>query len=152
MFWNNFVNLCNNLGKSPNGVCADLGYSTAIASKWKKGATPRDTTLKKIAEYFGVTVADLTAETTPTPSTILSLDGLTAFYLNEHEAKIMTAYRDQTDMQPAVDKLLGVTMDGYVTVYTAANSESNHKHTITRIPEDKWNEIENEPNTDENLM
>ena len=62
MFWNNFVKLCNNIGKSPNGVCADLGYSTAIASKWKKGATPRDTTLKKIADYFGVPVSILTSD------------------------------------------------------------------------------------------
>lgn len=56
MFWNNFVILCNKIGKSPNGVCADLGYSTAIATKWKNGAVPRDTTLKKIADYFGVSV------------------------------------------------------------------------------------------------
>lgn len=72
--------------------------------------------------------------------------------LTPHETQVITAYRDQPDMQPAVDKLLGVTMDGYVTVYAAANSESNHKHTITRIPQDKWNEIENEPNTDEDLL
>lgn len=60
MFWNNFVNLCNNIGKSPNGVCADLGYSTAIATKWKNGTVPRDTTLKKIADFFGVPVSALT--------------------------------------------------------------------------------------------
>lgn len=66
MFWNNFVNLCNNKGKSPNRVCADLGYSTAIATKWKNGAIPRDTTLKKIADYFGVPVTALT-EDSPTP-------------------------------------------------------------------------------------
>ncbi len=80
MFWNNFVKLCNKTGKSPNGVCADLGYSTAIASKWKKGAAPRDTTLKKIADYFGVEVSALTSDT-PEPlrsaSTDSELDELT---------------------------------------------------------------------------
>ena len=60
MFWDKFVTLCSANGISPNGVCADLGFSTAIATKWKKGATPRDTTLMKIAEYFGTTVAYLT--------------------------------------------------------------------------------------------
>ncbi len=70
MFWNNFVNLCNNKGKSPNGVCAELGYSTAIATKWKNGSIPRDTTLKKIADYFNVTVDYLLGKTdTPTPGT-----------------------------------------------------------------------------------
>lgn len=70
----------------------------------------------------------------------------------EKELRLLTAYRDQPEMQPAVDRLLGITEDGYVTVYAAANSASNHKHTITRIPQEKWAEIENEPNTDEDLM
>ena len=56
MFWENFVKLCNNKGVSPNGACADLGFSTAIATKWKNGATPRSTTLQLIADYFDVSV------------------------------------------------------------------------------------------------
>ena len=59
MFWDKFVTLCSAKGISPNGVCAELGLSTATATKWKKGAIPRDTTLKKIADYFGVTTDDL---------------------------------------------------------------------------------------------
>lgn len=55
MFWDNFVQLCNEKGKSPNGVCRDLGLSANTATKWKNGALPRDTTLNKIAKYFGVT-------------------------------------------------------------------------------------------------
>lgn len=27
MFWDNFVILCNKKGKSPNGACAELGFS-----------------------------------------------------------------------------------------------------------------------------
>ena len=59
MFWDKFVTLCSAKGISPNGVCADLGLSTATATKWKKGAIPRDTTLKKIADYFGVSTSYL---------------------------------------------------------------------------------------------
>ena len=59
MFWDKFVTLCSAKGISPNGVCADLGLSTATATKWKKGAVPRDTTLKKIADYFGVSASYL---------------------------------------------------------------------------------------------
>lgn len=76
----------------------------------------------------------------------------TPFFLTPHEIDVMKAYRSQPEMQPAVDRLLGITEDGYVTVYAAANSASNHKHTITRIPQEKWDEIENEPNTDEELL
>ena len=59
MFWNSFVTQCNRSGKTPNGVCADLGLSSAIATRWKNGSVPRDTTLKRIADYFGITVEDL---------------------------------------------------------------------------------------------
>lgn len=54
MFWEKFIFLCNQKGMSPNAVCAELGLSTAVATKWKNGAIPRSTTLAKIAEYFGV--------------------------------------------------------------------------------------------------
>ena len=59
MFWENFVLLCNKRLKSPNKVCADLGYSSATATKWKNGSVPRDTTLNSIADYFGITVEEL---------------------------------------------------------------------------------------------
>lgn len=59
MFWDNFVILCNKKGKSPNGACAELGFSKNTATKWKHGSVPYDTTLKKIADYFGVSVSYL---------------------------------------------------------------------------------------------
>jgi transcriptional regulator with XRE-family HTH domain len=59
MFWNNFVELCNANGKSPNKVCNELGFSNNTATKWKQGSIPRDTTLRKIADYFGVSVSYL---------------------------------------------------------------------------------------------
>lgn len=59
MFWNNFVTLCNEKGISANGVCSQLGLSNATATKWKSGSVPRSTTLKKIADYFGVSVEQL---------------------------------------------------------------------------------------------
>lgn len=59
MFWKNFVSLCNQKNKTPNGVCAELGLSVATATKWKKGSVPRDTTLKKVADYFEVSVSYL---------------------------------------------------------------------------------------------
>ncbi|MBP3667413.1 MAG: helix-turn-helix transcriptional regulator [Clostridia bacterium] len=56
MFWETFVSLCTVKGISPNGACAELGLSNATATKWKNGATPRNNTLKKVADYFGVSV------------------------------------------------------------------------------------------------
>ncbi len=152
MFWDNYYNLCLNNGISPNAAAKEMKISSGAVTEWKKGRLPQMATIKKIAEYFGVSVADLTAEnSTPTAKT-LSPDDFTMSPLTPHEINLMKAYRDQPEMQPAVDRLLGITEDGYVTVYAAANSASNHKHTITRIPQEKWAEIENEPNTDEDLM
>lgn len=65
MFWQRFVALCNAAGKSPNAVTAELGFSTGTATVWKNGATPRNPTLRKIADYFGVPVSALTTDASP---------------------------------------------------------------------------------------
>ena len=55
MFWNNFVSLCIKKNSSPSAVCLELGFSKTMATNWKNGSQPRDTTLQRIATYFGVT-------------------------------------------------------------------------------------------------
>ncbi len=66
MFWNNFVTLCNKNNTTPTAVANALGIAIGSITKWKNGAVPRDTTLKKIADYFGVPVSALT-EDSPAP-------------------------------------------------------------------------------------
>lgn len=56
MFWENFIDLCEKAGKTPTAVVLDLGLSRGSATVWKKGGIPNDITLKKIANYFNVTV------------------------------------------------------------------------------------------------
>lgn len=68
MFWDNFYRLCNEAGKSPNKVAADLGFSTAIATKWKKGTVPKWSTIVMIAEYFGVSPETLVSEQKEKPA------------------------------------------------------------------------------------
>ena len=78
MFWKIFVDLCNQKSISPNKVCSVLCLSKNTATKWKNGATPRDTTLKKIADYFGVTVDYLLGKDTGSkPSLSSSTQGIT---------------------------------------------------------------------------
>lgn len=70
MFSDNFVKLCARKGIHPTTVAEILGYSRTTGSKWCNGATPRKTTLQKIADYFGVTVdALLEDETKKAPVT-----------------------------------------------------------------------------------
>lgn len=56
MFWTKFNELCVAKETSPSVVCRELGLSNATATRWKQGAEPHDTTLKRIADYFNVTV------------------------------------------------------------------------------------------------
>lgn len=83
MFWDNFYRLCTESGKSPNKVAADLGFSTAIATKWKKGTVPKWSTIVMIAEYFGVSPETLVSEQKEKPAdTEVDLDKLMETVLN----------------------------------------------------------------------
>lgn len=55
-FYENYVKLCNSVGKSPSAVAVELKLGKPSVTRWKNGAEPRDATLQKIADYFGVTV------------------------------------------------------------------------------------------------
>ena len=76
MFWEKIVELCNSNGTSPTALCEKLGYSNATATKWKKGAIPRSTTIQRIAAYFGVTSDYLLGKTEerkkPSPEPVLT--------------------------------------------------------------------------------
>lgn len=69
VFYKNYCDLCAKKGMSVSGVAAAIGLSNAAANGWKKGKQPSDTTLAKLAAYFGVSVSDLTEdkEKSPTP-------------------------------------------------------------------------------------
>lgn len=61
MFYSNFVKLCSKLNKSPSAVGEELGFTRASVTGWGNGATPRKSSLIKIADYFGITVTELMA-------------------------------------------------------------------------------------------
>lgn len=61
MFWENYVELCRKIGKSPTAAAVDMGLSNAATPGWKRGVIPRRATLEKIADYFKVSVEDLLA-------------------------------------------------------------------------------------------
>ena len=60
MFWENFYNLCLRAGKAPNTVAKEVGIASGTITKWKnENAVPREQTLRKLADYFSVTVDEL---------------------------------------------------------------------------------------------
>lgn len=67
MFWKNFIDLCAKNDISPNAVAKKLSISSGAVTRWKNGATPNDVTLRKIANYFSVTVEELIADEKVSP-------------------------------------------------------------------------------------
>lgn len=62
MFFNNFVDLCNKKRISPSAAAEEMGFKRSVVTRWSQGTQPRQATLQRIADYFGVTVEELTAE------------------------------------------------------------------------------------------
>lgn len=67
-FYYIFLKLCNSIGKSPSKVAVEIGSTRAAVNRWKNGSIPSDTTLLKLADYFGVSIEYLKGET-ENPST-----------------------------------------------------------------------------------
>ena len=62
MFYDNYVKLCNSIGKTPSAVAIEIGVSKSIVSRWKNGGGATDAVIQRVADYFGITVAELTGE------------------------------------------------------------------------------------------
>ena len=141
MFWDKFSSLCAEKGRSANAIAKELSISSGCITNWKKGSNPSNSTLKKIADYFGVTAEYLLKDDEG------SLD------LSAHEIALINAYRAQPQKQPTIDHLLGVEMEGYVTVFAAAQSVNNTTpNQYVRMSRERWEKLKNAPETDETLM
>ena len=59
MFWENLIALCAKNETTPSALVKKLSIANGAVTKWKNGAVPHQTTLHKIADYFGITVEQL---------------------------------------------------------------------------------------------
>lgn len=53
-FFERYSALCKERGETPNSIAKIIGASSGSVTAWKKGTAPRNATLTKIADYFGV--------------------------------------------------------------------------------------------------
>ena len=77
-FYDNYIKLCAAHDKSPTAVSKEIGLSNAAASGWKNGKKPSAVTKQKLADYFGVTVEELTGEEQKEKPSTPAGDGLDA--------------------------------------------------------------------------
>lgn len=64
MFYDRFIQLCAERGISPSRAAIEAGLSKSTVSKRKSSpsAEPTGTAIKKLTEYFGISVAELMGE------------------------------------------------------------------------------------------
>lgn len=67
-FYNNYIALCAKKKKSASAVATEIGLSRTSPNGWKNGKMPSDINLIKLADYFGVTVEELTTENKKSPT------------------------------------------------------------------------------------
>lgn len=81
MFFDNYVRMCNAIGKSPSMVANELGITSPSVTRWRSGSEPRYSTLTKIADYFSVTIEELISESGPDMAKAASpeADGLSEY-------------------------------------------------------------------------
>ena len=150
MFYNIFLRLCANKNVKPNNVTKALGLSNATATDWKKGSIPRDVTLQKLADYFGVSVDYLLGKEQEKKTSAKVLTP--AVSLSPRETAVIIAYRTHPNEQPAVDKLLDVpATPEEITLYNAAYFGEKNSEGIIAIPGTEWQQLKETPSTDQDL-
>lgn len=75
MFFDNFDRYCKQLGKTNSEVTKAIGLDPSSCTGWRNGSVPRNGTLKKLADYFGITVEELMG-TKKEPAGMGELDGV----------------------------------------------------------------------------
>lgn len=63
MFWERFYSMCRLRGKRPNNVAQEIGISSGVATRWKKGGVPLAEILVKIADNLDCSVDYLLGRT-----------------------------------------------------------------------------------------
>jgi len=99
----------------------ELGISGGSVTNWKSGAVPHDATLRKIADYFGVTVDELLGNDTPAPAPASPVLTFTP-----EEQRVILRYRAMSEeAKLIIRKILDIPNgdEELVPVYHAAHSK-----------------------------
>lgn len=51
-FYNIYINLCKEIGKTPSRVAVEAGFSKATVNRWKNGGGCTDANLVALSDYF----------------------------------------------------------------------------------------------------
>lgn len=90
MFYDIFLTLCNQNNTCPTAVLKKIGIDKSNNTKWSNGSIPAKRNLKKIADYFGVTVEYLKGDEERIKKP-----------LSENEERLQEIYNETADLTDA---------------------------------------------------
>lgn len=93
MFYDRYLAICEAHGVAPTTVLTQLKISKGTISNWKAGSEPLNKTKKQIADYFGMSVAELMGEVTPDKPSEPQQSTQFTLSLSEEELEIIKKYR-----------------------------------------------------------
>jgi transcriptional regulator with XRE-family HTH domain len=140
---NRLKQLRQELNKSMADVARELHipYTTYVNYE-KEVREPNSETLIEFANYFSCSVDYLICRSDNREV----MTDVREIELTRHEKKLVVAYRNKPEMQPAIDKLLNINDDSseeYVTVLTAARSSDNRPIEFQKISKEKLELLKN---------
>ena len=106
MFWKNFILLCAEKGLSANAVAKELSISSGAITKWKNGTIPQNATLRKIADYFNVSVNYLLGKEKDTGEDRNSLDHLVLQAYQAADESTKKAVRKLLDIEEPTNRII----------------------------------------------
>lgn len=132
MFDDRLKRLRENKGYSMRqmAIALNLPYTTYVNYEQNK-REPNSELLILMSKYFGVSIDYLMGRTEHS-----ELSNQKNIDLTDHEHEVITAYRNNPDMQPAVDRLLLIDKPTKSIIFRAAKSTDNHPPEILETTKD----------------
>lgn len=98
-FYENYVRLCNSVGKTPSAVAKEIGIQKSTVTRWKNGKGRTDATVQKVADYFGVSKSFL-LNSIPEPEEIILIDTISEETVNETTERRIISFENRQKEKP----------------------------------------------------
>ena len=138
MFWENLKLLCSEKGISPNAMAEELSISSGSITNWKRGVMPRGNALKKISDYFGVSVQELTQS--KIESNKSRRETQTLIPLEQHKVRLVPLYESAS---AGLGLVATNDIVDYIPLYIAEDSEAEETLCIKVYGDSMYPKIEN---------
>ncbi len=129
-------------GLTANEVGAMIGKSGKTVNAWENNrGQPDADMLMNLCDIYNV--KDILSEFREVERDV--------FTVSHHEKEVVLAYREDTSMQAAVDRLLGVEREKKIRVYKAARSDNGTEDGYVELTQEQVDSLVNAPETDDDF-